>query len=135
MKICKRMVLVIAALCLTLALSACGNQNEFESVRSFEFHFSQEEYEEEFNKTKKDIELDNDANYQIIIDSFCKCGTITIKATYITSDKEMKVVDMTEPGHHTIALSKGTTDRITFSITIDSETEGNVKVDVLSDNA
>lgn len=134
MKKYKKTVLVIAVLCLVFALSACGDRNKFERVRSFELNFSQEEYADEYNEVKKDITLENNANYQINIDSLCKSGTITIKATYITSDNEMKVVDMTEPGDYTIALSKGTTDRITFSISIDPETEGHIKVDILSDN-
>lgn len=39
-------VLVIAA-CMIFALSACSSQ-EFETVRSFEYHFLKEEYEEEY---------------------------------------------------------------------------------------
>lgn len=133
MKHFKKATLLVVIFFLTFALSACGNKNEFESVRSFEFNFSHEEYEEEYNEIKKDIELENNVNYQINIDSFCKIGTIIIQATYVTSDNETKVVDMTELGHHTITIRKGTTDCITFSITIGSETEGNVKVDILSD--
>lgn len=130
----KKTTLFTIVLCLIFALSACSSEQEFESVRTFELNFMKEEYDEKYNEVEKPIELEPDANYKIKITSVCESGTITINANYINADGEMKIVNMSAPCDDIISLTRGTTDLITFTVLIDSETEGNIKVDVLSDN-
>ena len=125
-------VLVIAA-CMIFALSACSSQ-EFEAIRSFEYHFLKEEYEEEYSKVEKTIALEDDSNYEIRIASSKESGTIAMVLSYTNEDGEVKIINMTAPTTETIEIPSGTTASFTFSAQIDPDTQGSVKVEILSDN-
>ena len=127
-------VLGITLLCITLTLTACQKKG-FESVRTFEFHFFKEEYEEKYNRAEKTMELKPEANYKINITSSVDSGTIAMKLSYLNYDGKAIIVNMTAPGTESIEIASGTTSAFTFTAQIDSDTQGVVKVEIFSDKA
>ena len=125
-------ILLITLLCIIFTLTACQNK-EFESVRSFEYHFLKEEYEEKYNKIEKTIELKKDANYKINITSSVDSGSIEIKLSYFNKNGEQTIINMNAPKTETFEISSGTTSAFTFTAQIDSDTQGIVNVEVLTD--
>ena len=132
MKKCKNIAVLVIAACMIFALSAYSSQ-KFEIVRSFEYHFLKEEYEEEYSKVEKTIGLEDDSNYKIQITSSSESGTIAMALSYTNKDGEVKLINMTSPATETIEIASGTTASITFSAQIDPDTQGSVKVEILSD--
>ena len=132
MKRCKNIAVLVIAACMIFTLSACSSQ-EFETVRSFEYHFLKEEYEEEYSKVEKTIELEADSNYEIRITSSIESGTIAMALSYSNEDGEEMLINMTSPATETIEIPSGTTASFTFSAQIDPGTQGSVKVEILSD--
>ena len=132
MKRCKKIAALVIAACMIFSLSACSSQ-EFETVRSFEYHFLKEEYEEEYSKVEKTIALEDDSNYEIRITSSKESGTIAMALSYTNEDGEVKLVDITSPTSETIEIPGGTTAFFTFSAQIAPNTQGSVKVEILSD--
>ena len=55
MKKYKKIGVYLLAICLIFALTACNDSeaDEFTSLRSFEYHFIPEEYEEEYSEYEK----------------------------------------------------------------------------------
>ncbi len=133
MKQCKNITIIMVAVCMIFTLSACNSQ-EFEKVRSFEYHFLKEEYEEEYSKVEKTIELEDDSNYEIKITSSRESGTIAMALSYTNEDGEVKLINITSPATETIEIPSGTTASFTFSAQIDPDTQGSVKVEILSDS-
>ena len=133
MKKYKNIAVLVIAACMIFTLSACSSQ-KFETVRSFEYHFLKEEYEEEYSKVEKTIELEDDSNYEIRIASSKESGTIAMVLSYTNEDGEEKLINMTSPATETVEIASGTTASFTFSAQIDSDTQGSVKVKILSDN-
>ena len=133
MKRCKNIAILMIVACIIFVLSACNSQ-ESETVRSFEYYFLREEYEEAYSKVEKMIELQDDSNYEIKITSSRESGTIAMALSYMNEDGEVKLINMTSPTTETIEIARGTTASFTFSAKIDPDTQGNVKVEVLSDN-
>ena len=129
MKKCKNITIIIIAVCMIFTLSACNSQ-EFETVRSFEYHFLKEEYEEEYNKVEKTIELEDDSNYEIRITSSKESGTIAMALRYTNQDGEVKLINMTSPATETIEIASGTTASFTFNAQIGPSTQGSVKVEM-----
>ena len=115
------------------ALAACSSQ-EFETVRNFEYHFLKEEYEEEYSKVEKTIELDEAANHKIKIVSSKESGTIAMTLSYTNEDGEIKFINMTSPVTETVKIASGTTASFTFSVQIDPDTQGSIEVEISSDN-
>ena len=114
------------------ALSAC-NSRELEIVRSFEYHFLKDEYEEEYSKVEKIIELEDGSNYEIKITSSIESGTIEMALSYTDADGEVKVINMISPETETIEIPRGKTESFTFSTQINPDTQGSVKVEILND--
>ncbi len=133
MRKCKNITIIVIAACMIFALSACNSQ-EFETVRSFEYHFLKEEYEEEYSKAEKTIGLESDANYEIKITSSRESGTIAMTLSYTNEEGEIKIINMTAPVTETVEIASGTTAAITFTAQIDPDTQGSVEVEILSDN-
>ena len=129
MKRCKNIAVLVIAACMIFALSACSSQ-EFETVRNFEYHFLKEEY----SKVEKTIELEDDSNYEIRITSSKESGTIAMALSYTNEDGEEMLINMASPATETIEIANGTTASFTFSAQIDPDTQGSVKVEILSDN-
>ena len=132
MKRCKNIAALVIAACMIFSLSACSSQ-EFETVRSFEYHFLKEEYEEEYRNVEKMIELEDGSNYEIQITSSNESGTIAMALSYTNEDGEEMLINMTSPATETIEIPSGTTSSFTFSAQIDPDTQGSVKVQILSD--
>ncbi len=133
MKKCKNITIIVIAVCMIFTLSACNSQ-EFEKVRSFEYHFLKEEYEEEYNEVNKTIELEDDSNYKIKIVSSKESGTIAMTLSYTNEDGEIKIINMTSPVTETVEIASGTTAAVKFTAQIDPDTQGSVEVEILSDN-
>ena len=78
MKKYKKIGVYLLAICLIFALTACNDSeaDEFTSLRSFEYHFIPEEYEEEYSEYEKTITLEADTDYQFKVDATCESGTI-----------------------------------------------------------
>ena len=122
-------ILMIVLLCITFTLTACQNK-DFKSVRSFEYYFTKEEYEEKYNKVEKTIKLEQGYNYKINIVSSVESGTISMKLSYTDENGEVKLIDMDSPITETVEISSRTTSAITFKVQIDPDTQGNVKVEI-----
>lgn len=133
MKRCKNIAVLVIAACMIFVLSACSSQ-ELETVRSFEYHFLKEEYEEEYSKVEKTIELEDDANYKIKMVSSKESGTIAMTLSYMNGEGEIKLINMTSPVTETVEIASGTTASFTFSAQIAPDTQGSVEVEILSDN-
>ncbi len=133
MKQCKNITIIMVAVCMIFTLSACSSQ-EFETVRSFEYHFLKKEYEEEYSKVEKTIELKDDANYKIKIVSSKESGAIAMTLSYTNEEGEIELINMTAPVTETVEIPGGTTASFTFSAQTDPDTQGSVKVEISSDN-
>lgn len=133
MKRFKKMAALLFALCFMLAFSACsGGNDEYERLSGFEYHFYPEEYEEEYSKITREVELESGKDYKLLIQSVCESGSIKITATYAESDDTVYFVNSDSPCEEWIELPIGTTERVNFTINIEADTEGFVIVDVLA---
>ena len=140
MKEYKKIGVYLLAICLIFALTACNDSeaDEFTSLRSFEYHFIPEEYEEEYSEYEKVITLEADTDYQFKvdatceIDATCESGTIEISLTYENAEEKMYIVNSSAPCNDKINIPANTTETACFSITIVPETKGDVVVDVLT---
>lgn len=134
MKSIKRIAVLLTAVCLAAVMTACGTQQteQYETVRSFEFHFFKEEFDAQYCETVKEIELEDGADYQVQIQSECESGTIRMKAEYENEEGKEETVICHAPCEKTIAIDRKAGRTFVFTILIDSQTEGNIKVDFLS---
>lgn len=130
MKQYKKIAVCLLAICFALALTACNN--EFTSLRSFEYHFIPEEYEEEYSEYEKTITLEADTDYQFKVDATCESGTIEIRLIYENAEETMYIVNSSAPCNDKINIPANTTETACFSITIVPETKGDVVVEVLT---
>lgn len=129
----KKTVCLSLAVLFTLGtLAGCSGSDEYELEQSFERNFYPEEYEEEYSEIEKVIELDESKDYKFTIHSTCKEGSLEISSLYSGSDEAVSIVNSESPCEDTITLSAGTSDKITFTIRINADTEGSVIVEVLS---
>ena len=99
MKKYKKIGVYLLAICLIFALTACNDSeaDEFTSLRSFEYHFIPEEYEEEYSEYEKTITLEADTDYQFKVDATCESGTIEIRLTYENAEETMYIVNSSAP--------------------------------------
>ena len=123
----------LLAVCFAFALTACNNSesDEFTSLQSFEYHFFPEEYEKEYSEHEKTITLEADTDYQFKVDAACESGTIEISLTYENAEETI-VVNSSAPCYDKITIPANTTETACFTISVDSETKGNVVVEVLT---
>ena len=134
MKKYKKIGVYLLAICLIFALTACNDSeaDEFTSLRSFEYHFIPEEYEEEYSEYEKTITLEADTDYQFKVDATCEIGTIEISLTYENAEEKMYIVNSSAPCNDKINIPANTTETACFTITIVPETKGDVVVEVLT---
>ncbi len=132
MKNCKKVMVFTLAACLIFALFACTRQ-DFEKVRSIEYHFLQEEYEESYNEISKTIKLEPDANHKININASCTSGTIMITIRYTDTHNELHAFHITAPCTETIDIPVGTTTSVEITAKIDPKTQGDLIIDILTD--
>ena len=133
MKQYKKIAVCLLAICFAFALTACNNsdQDEFTSLQSFEYHFFPEEYEKEYSEHEKTITLEADTDYQFKVDAACESGTIEISLTYENAEETI-TVNSSAPRNDKITIPANTTETACFTISVDSETKGNVVVEVLT---
>lgn len=123
----------ILILCMTVLFVSCSKKDEFEVIRSFEYNFLPEEYEEKYNEVSKNIELEKNKNYKISLKSNCEKGCAEIKIIYKDKNNEDTEINLDAPCEEIISIEKNTTDNIEFRLKINSDTYGNISVDILSD--
>lgn len=129
----KKIVYLFLAVLFALGvLGGCAGSNEYQLEQSFERNFYPEEYEEEYSEIEKVIELDESKDYKFTIRSTCKEGSLELSSAYSGLDEAVRIVNSESPCEDTITLSAGTSDKITFTIHINANTEGSVIVEVLS---
>ena len=133
MKLYKNIVVCLLAVCFAFALTACNNSesDEFTSLQSFEYHFFPEESEKEYSEHEKTITLEADTDYQFKVDAACESGTIEISLTYENAEETI-TVNSSAPRNDKITIPANTTETACFTISVDSETKGNVVVEVLT---
>ena len=124
---------MITLLCMTFMLTACKSK-DFKSTRYFEYHFFKEEYEEKYNQVEKTIKLEQDSNYKINITSTLDSGNIALKLSYINNEDKEIIINMVAPNSDVIEIASGTTSAFTFTARINADTQGSVKVGILSGN-
>lgn len=127
MKQYKKIVICILIFYFAITISACNNKsNEFSSIQSFEYHFYPEEYEEEYSKYKKSFTLEADTDYQLQLNAVCESGTIEICISYENAENIDYIVNSETPCNDTILIPANTTNSVSFIITIQAETKGNI---------
>ena len=131
-KLKKVVCLSLIVLLVVGMLAGCAGSDEYELEQSFERNFYPAEYEEEYSEIEKVIELDENKDYKFAIRSTCKTGSLEISSVYSGSDEAIRIVNSESPCDDTITLSAGTSDKITFTIHLNADTEGSVIVEVLS---
>ena len=114
-----------------LTFAGCSKEESYEAEQSFERYFYPEEYEEEFSKIEEIITLSSDMDYCIEISSICEAGTLSIESVYNDQQNTYEVSEKS-PCSQQIEIAKNTTKEITFTIQIQPDTNGYVKVNVLS---
>ena len=134
MKRYRKVAVLLFALCLALALTACNNSepDEFTSLQSFEYHFFPEEYEQEYSEYEKTLTLEANADYQFKVDAVCESGTIEISLIYENADEKMYIVNSSAPCNDEIIIPANTTETAFFTITIVPETKGDISIEVLT---
>lgn len=125
----KRLLRMVAALALLLLLTGCGGAPEWEEIRSFEFHFVQEEYDAAYDTIRKTVELESGEEYRICVSSQCETGTIRIMAESETGKKKTKIAQWQAPCEEIVSLAENSAERFTLTILIDAQTEGDVKAE------
>lgn len=127
-------MVLLLVLCLTLALSACGNEStdEFSPLQSFQYHFYPEEYEEEYSEFQTTFTLEADTDYQFQLNAVCISGTIEIKVSYKNVEDKMYIVNSSAPCSDTISIPANTTETVSFAIIIEPDTEGDVNGEILT---
>lgn len=126
----KKLTALVLGLCFVIALSACsGSKDEYERFSSFENHFYPEEFEEEYSEVTREVLLESGKDYKFFIKSACKDGSLKITSTYSGADDTVYIVNSDSPCEEWLEISAGTTDKITFIINIEADTDGSVIVE------
>ena len=135
MKRSERAIAGLISLGLVLGLSACGRTpeeaEEFVSRQAFEYHFYPEEYEEEYSSVGRTLPLDGETDYQFRIEAECASGTMEIRVTCGT-EEQIYAVSPSEPCRETVSVESGAAGEAQFGIEIQPDTEGGVRVEVLT---
>ena len=118
MKRSEKAIAGLISLGLVLGLSACGRApeeaEEFVSRQAFEYHFYPEE-----------------TDYQFRIEAECASGTMEIRVTCGT-EEQIYAVSPSEPCRETVSVESGAAEEAQFDIEIQPDTEGGVRVEVLT---
>lgn len=136
MKRNKKIVIMFLAISLLLVFSACsgGDSVEYESVKSFEFHFYPEEYEEEYSEVSKILPLEADTEYQLKIDAACQTGTMEISISYEDENDKQSSVSADTPYNDTIIIPQNAADEVKVVISIEPDTKGSFICDLQAYN-
>ena len=136
MKRNKKIVIMFLAISLLLVFSACsgGGSAEYESVKSFEFHFYPEEYEEEYSEVSKILPLEADTEYQLKIDAVCQTGTMEISISYADENDKQNSVNADTPCNDTIIIPQNAADEVKVVISIEQDTKGSFICDLQAYN-
>mgnify|MGYP003302691359 FL=1 len=136
MKRNKKIVIMFLAISLLLVFSACagGDSAEYESVKSFEFHFYPEEYEEEYSEVSKILPLEADTEYQLKIDAACQTGTMEISISYEDENDKQSCVNADTPYNDTIIIPQNAADEVKVVISIEPDTKGSFICDLQAYN-
>ena len=120
------------AISLLLVFSACagGDSAEYESVKSFEFHFYPEEYQEQYSEASKTLSLEVDADYQLQIDATCDSGKMEIM--YKGTNQKAYIVNAETPCSELLTIPANTTNEVTITVSIEPDTKGAVIGDLLA---
>ena len=135
MKRSERAIAGLISLGLLLGLSACGRApeeaEEFVSRQAFEYHFYPEEYEKEYSSVGRTLPLDRETDYQFRIEAECASGAMEIRVTCGT-EEQIYEVSPSEPCRATVSVESGDAEEAQFDIEIQPDTEGGVRVEVLT---
>lgn len=134
MKQSKKIMTFFFICCFVLSLSACkkNKSDEFTPLQSFEYHFYPEEYDDEYNEYEKSFTLEADTDYQFQVDAACESGTIEICISYGNTEDKMYIVNSQTPFNDTVSIPANTTDAVSFVVTIEPETKGEVIGELLT---
>lgn len=103
----------------------------FTTRQAFEYHFYPEEYEKEYSSTGRTLPLDGETDYQFRIEAECASGTMEIRVTCGT-EEQIYAVSPSEPCRATVSVESGDAEEAQFDIEIQPDTEGGVRVEVLT---
>lgn len=103
----------------------------FTTRQAFEYHFYPEEYEEEYSSVGRTLPLDRETDYQFRIEAECASGTMEIRVTCGT-EEQIYAVSPSEPCRATVSVESGDAEEAQFDIEIQPDTEGGVRVKVLT---
>lgn len=124
----KRMFSCFMIVLVLSALTGCSKKYEF--IESSEYHFSRDEYDVQHQSYSVDFDLEKDTN-KVEILSECQSGTITISTKNEISEFPITVsADLLCAKE--IELPEEWGDSVRFTISIDEETEGYVKLSLYS---
>ena len=104
---------------------------EFVPRQAFEYHFYPEEYEKEYSSTGRTLPLDRETDYQFRIEAECASGTMEIRVTCGT-EEQIYAGSPSEPCRATVSVESGAAEETQFDIEIQPDTEGGVRVEVLT---
>ena len=93
--------------------------------------YDPEEYEKEYSSTGRTLPLDGETDYQFRIEAECASGTMEIRVTCGT-EKQIYAVSPSEPCRETVSVESGAAGEAQFDIEIQPDTEGGVRVEVLT---
>lgn len=103
----------------------------FTTRQAFEYHFYPEEYEKEYSSVGRTLPLDRETDYQFRIEAECASGTMEIRVTCGT-EEQIYAVSPSEPCRATVSVESGDAEEAQFDIEIQPDTEGGVRVEVLT---
>lgn len=103
----------------------------FTTRQAFEYHFYPEEYEKEYSSTGRTLPLDRETDYQFRIEAECASGAMEIRVTCGT-EEQIYAVSPSEPCRETVSVESGAAEEAQFDIEIQPDTEGGVRVEVLT---
>ena len=113
------------------AASARLLSEEYGDYQALEYHFYPEEYEKEYSSTGRTLPLDGETDYQFRIEAECASGTMEIRVTCGT-EEQIYAVSPSEPCRATVSVESGDAEEAQFDIEIQPDTEGGVRVEVLT---
>ena len=90
-----------------------------------------EEYEEEYSSVGRTLPLEGETDYQFRIEAECASGTMEIRVTCGT-EEQIYAVSPSEPCRATVFVESGAAGEAQFDIEIQPDTEGGVRVEVLT---
>ena len=93
--------------------------------------YDPEEYEKEYSSTGRTLPLDRETDYQFRIEAECASGTMEIRVTCGT-EEQIYEVSPSEPCRATVSVESGDAEEAQFDIEIQPDTEGGVRVEVLT---